>query len=79
MDRKTHNIDAKEKILGRLAVEVAVLLRGKNKPDFAANKDMGDFVVIKNIKDIKVSGKKFEKKIYYHYSGYPGGLKKSPF
>jgi len=79
MERKTHTIDATNKILGRLATEIAVLLRGKNKTDFAPNKDIGDFVVVKNIKEIKVYGKKFEKKIYYHHTGYLGGLKETPF
>lgn len=78
IQRNTHTIDATERILGRLATEIAVLLRGKHKPDFYPNKDMGDFVVVKNINKIKVTGKKFDKKIYYHYTGYLGGLKKSP-
>jgi len=79
MERKTHTIDAANKVLGRLATEIAILLRGKNKIDFAPNKDIGDFVVVKNIKKIKVTGKKFEKKIYYHHTGYLGGLKETPF
>ncbi len=79
VERKTHTIDAANKVLGRLATEIAILLRGKNKTDFAPNKDIGDFVVIKNIKKIKVTGKKFEKKIYYHHTGYLGGLKETPF
>ncbi len=79
MERKTHTIDAANKILGRLAAEIAILLRGKNKADFALNKDIGDFVVVKNIKKIKITGKKFEKKIYYHHTGYLGGLKETPF
>ena len=79
MERKTHTIDASNKVLGRLATEIAILLRGKNKPDFVLNKDMGDFIVIKNINKIKLTGKKKEKKIYYHHSGYLGGLKEIPF
>jgi len=79
MERETHTIDATNKILGRLATEIAVLLRGKNRSDFAPNKDIGDFVVVKNVNKIKVTGKKFEKKIYYHHSGYLGGLKETPF
>lgn len=79
MECKTYTIDATNKVLGRLATEIAVLLRGKNKTDFMPNKDMGDFVVIRNIKKIRVTGKKFEKKIYYHHSGYLGGLKETPF
>lgn len=77
--RETHTIDASNKILGRLAVEIAILLRGKSKPDFAPNKDIGDFVIIKNADKITVTGKKFDNKIYYHHSGYLGGLKEIPF
>lgn len=79
MERKTHTIDAANKILGRLATEIAILLRGKHKPNFVPNKDMGDFVVVKNIEKVKVTGKKFDQKVYYHHSGYPGGLKITPF
>ena len=78
MERETYTIDAKNKILGRLATEIAVLLRGKNKPDFVPYKDMGDFVVVKNTDNIKVTGKKLEQKIYYRHTGYLGGLKKTP-
>ena len=66
MKRETHTIDATGKVLGRLASEIAVLLRGKNKPDFLPSRDMGDFVVVKNVAKIKITGKKFDKKIYYH-------------
>ena len=75
MERQTHTIDAAGKILGRLATEIAVLLRGKHKPDFWPNQDRGDFVVIKNVAQIKVTGKKMEQKKYYRHSGYPGALK----
>ncbi len=78
MERQTHIIDATNKPLGRLAVEITVLLRGKHRPDFMPNKDAGDFVVIKNIEKIKFTGKKFDKKIYYHHTGYLGGLKETP-
>lgn len=78
MERKTHTIDAAGRVLGRLATEIVVLLRGKNKPDFASNKDIGDFVVVKNIDKIKITGKKFDNKIYYHHTGYLGGLKRVP-
>ncbi len=79
MERKTHTIDVSNKVLGRLATEIAVLLRGKQRPDFVPNQDMGDFVVVKNINEIKLTGKKNEKKIYYHHTGYLGGLKEVPF
>jgi len=75
MERKNHTIDASGKILGRLATEVAILLRGKQKPDFAPNKEIGDFVIVKNVDKIRFSGKKMEQKKYYHHSGYLGGLK----
>lgn len=78
MERKTHTIDATGKVLGRLATEIALLLRGKNKPDFAPNKDTGDFVKVKNAGNIKFSGKKIEQKKYFRHSGYLGGLKHDP-
>ena len=74
MQRKTHTIDATGKILGRLAAEIAVLLRGKNKPDFLPYKDAGDIVIVKNVKNIKISGQKIEQKKYYRHSGYPKGF-----
>ena len=78
MKRETHTIDATDKVLGRLATEIAVLLHGKSKPDFAPNKDIGDFVEVKNIKKLKITGKKMEQKVYYRHSGYMGGLKETP-
>jgi len=77
MQRDTHNLDATDQPLGRLASQVAVLLRGKHKPEFEPNKDAGDIVVIDNIKKIKFTGDKLNQKMYYHYSGYPGGLKEA--
>lgn len=74
--RENHIIDATDKVLGKLATEVAVLLRGKNKPTFAPHKDIGDFVTVKNADKMKFTGKKFNKKIYYHHTLYMGGLKK---
>ncbi|MBU3942475.1 50S ribosomal protein L13 [Patescibacteria group bacterium] len=78
-NRKIHTIDAANKILGRLAVEIALLLRGKDKPDFMSNKDDGDIVIVKNADKIIVTGKKMDDKIYYHHSGFMGGLKEIPF
>lgn len=75
MERQTHTIDANGKILGRLAAEIAVLLRGKNKSDFAPYKDMGDLVIVKNSEKIVISGDKMEQKKYYRHSGYPKGFK----
>jgi len=73
--REWHLLDAKEKILGRFATEIAKLLMGKNKPYFVPHLDCGDNVVVINAKDIKVTGKKEKQKQYTSYSGYPGGLK----
>lgn len=70
-----HLIDAKDKILGRLASEAAMLLRGKNKSYFTPHLDTGDYVVVINAKNVVLSGKKESQKKYYKHSGYPGGLK----
>jgi len=74
--RKVITVDAENRPLGRLAVEVAVLLRGKNKPSFVPYKDMGDTVLVKNIDKIKFTGNKLENKNYFHFTGYLGNLKK---
>lgn len=76
--KKWYLIDAKDRILGKAAEEAAVLLRGKNKADFAYNQDLGDFVVVINAEKISVSGKKASQKIYRRHSGYLGGLKEIP-
>jgi large subunit ribosomal protein L13 len=78
MKIKTYIIDATGKVLGRLASQIAILLMGKNKPNYDPSKDMGDFVVVKNVEKIKISGKKLEKEKYYRHSGYLGGLKEIP-
>jgi large subunit ribosomal protein L13 len=75
MERKIHTIDAKGKTLGRLAVQISFLLRGKHKRDFDPSKDMGDIVVVKNVDKLTFTGKKMEKKKYRWHSGFPGGLK----
>lgn len=75
--RNTITVDADNKSLGRLAVEVAVLLRGKNKPDFVPYKDMGDTVVVKNIDKMRFTGNKLENKNYFHFTGYLGNLKQA--
>lgn len=75
--RKVYTIDASDKSLGRLAVQIAVLLRGKNKPDFAPHKDIGDEVIVKNVSQIKFTGRKVKQKKYYRHSGYLGGLKET--
>lgn len=77
INRKTIVVDAENKSLGRLAVEVAVLLRGKNKPNFVPYMDMGDTVVVKNIDKMKFTGNKIEQKNYFHFTGYLGNMKKA--
>ncbi len=77
MKRIKHTIDATGKAPGRLASEIAILLRGKNKPEYVPNKDLGDAVVVTNVDSMKITGKKINDKIYYHYSGYQGGLKET--
>jgi len=78
MERKTHTIDATGKVLGRLASQIAILLRGKQKPNFDPSRDMGDFVIVRNVEKLKITGKKLEQKKYFRHSGYLGGLKEIP-
>lgn len=73
--REWHHIDVKDQTLGRVASEIAQLLMGKSKPYFVRNLDCGDYVVVTNAKEIKVTGKKETEKVYYRHSMYPGGLK----
>ena len=75
--RENHIIDAEGKVLGRLSTQIAVLLRGKHKPTFAPHKDIGDFVIIKNVEKLKFTGKKLVQKDYRYHTLYPGGLKKT--
>ena len=75
INRQWHVIDATDKILGRLATEVARLLMGKGKPMFCRHLDTGDYVVIVNAEKIRVSSNKLKQKLYYRHSGYPGGFK----
>ena len=77
--REWHLINAQDQILGRMAVEIAALLMGKNKPSFVPYLDSGDYVVVINAVKVKVSGRKAENKLYYRHSGYPGGFKKVTF
>lgn len=72
-------VDADGQVLGRLAVEVARVLRGKHKPVFAPHMDMGDYVVIVNAGKVRLTGNKGEDKMYYRHSGYPGGFKAKPY
>ena len=68
-------IDAKDAVVGRLATFIAMRLRGKHRPDYTANVDCGDHVVVINADQVKFTGRKLEKKIYYHHTGFPGGIK----
>ena len=77
IDRKWYVVDAEGMTLGRLASEVAKVLRGKNKPIFTPHMDTGDYVIIVNAEKIKVTGKKLDQKIYYHHSDYVGGMKQT--
>ena len=79
VERKWYVIDAEGKTLGRLATVCANLLRGKTKPNYTPNVDTGDFVIVINADKIQVSGKKETDKIYYHHTGFPGGLKSIAF
>ncbi len=75
IERKLHKIDASNKSVGRLATEIATILRGKNKPEFEPHLDCGDIVEVSGVDKLKFTGKKLEQKKYFRYSGYPGGLK----
>jgi len=77
--RAWHVIDAEDVVLGRLATEVATLLRGKHKPTYAPHVDTGDFVIIVNAEKVALTGNKREQKFAYRHSGYPGGLRKRSF
>ena len=77
IDRKWYVVDATDMTLGRLASEVAKVLRGKNKPIFTPHMDCGDFVIVINAEKIKVTGKKLDQKIYHHHSDYVGGMKEA--
>jgi large subunit ribosomal protein L13 len=76
IERKYHLFEAEKYILGRLATQIATILRGKNKVDFMPNIDGGDFVVVINSDKLQVKGEKLENKVYHHFSGYPGGMTK---
>ena len=73
--RESHTIDATGQALGRLATQISTLLQGKNKATYLRHVDSGDLVVVTNASKVKFSGNKLDSKLFYHYSGYPGGLK----
>jgi large subunit ribosomal protein L13 len=72
-------VDASDKTLGRLSTNIAKILMGKNKPEYTAHNDVGDYVVVINAEKIKVTGNKNEQKMYYRHTGYPGGIKSQNF
>ncbi len=75
IERKWYVVDARDAVLGRLAVKIAVYLRGKNKPVFTPNVDTGDFIIVVNAEKVRLTGKKMTDKVYYHHTGYIGGIK----
>lgn len=75
VERNWYIVDASDKVLGRLASRIATYLRGKHKPQFTPNVDTGDFIVVVNAEKIRLTGNKLEQKVYYHHTGYPGGIK----
>ena len=77
IERKWYVVDASEYTLGRLASEVAKVLRGKNKPEFTPHVDTGDYVIVVNADKIQVTGKKMDQKVYYNHSDYVGGMKET--
>lgn len=79
VQRKWLVIDASNQVLGRLATQIATLLRGKHKPTYTPSIDGGDFVIVVNVEKIKILGRKAEQKIYYRHTGYPGGIKATPY
>lgn len=79
VERKWYVIDAQDVVLGKLAVEVAKLLTGKNKPEYAPHQELGDYVVVVNADKVRVTGRKSSQKMYHRHTGYPGALKSVPF
>ena len=76
--RDWHVVDATDKVLGRMASRIAMILQGKTKPTYTPHVDTGDFVVVTNAEKIKLTGNKMNEKVYYSHSGYPGGFKEIP-
>ena len=75
IERKWYVVDASDKVLGRLASEIAIRLRGKHKPNYSTFTDTGDFVIVVNADKVRLTGNKWDDKIYYRHTGYMGGLK----
>jgi len=78
VERDWHVVDATDKVLGRMASRIAMILQGKTKPTYTPHVDTGDFVVVTNAEKIKLTGNKMNEKVYYSHSGYPGGFKEIP-
>jgi len=72
-------VDAQDKVLGKMATQIAMRLRGKHRPEYTPHVDTGDFVVVVNVAKLRVTGRKAERKVYYRHSGYPGGIKQDTF
>lgn len=79
IERRWYVVDAKDQVLGRLASSIATILRGKHKPTYSPHLDVGDFVIVVNAKDIRLTGKKASQKTYFRHSGYMGGGREIPF
>ena len=79
IERRWYVVDAKDQVLGRLASSIATILRGKHKPTYSPHLDVGDFVIVVNAKDVRLTGKKASQKTYFRHSGYIGGDRQIPF
>ena len=79
IERRWYVVDAKDQVLGRLASSIATILRGKHKPTYSPHLDVGDFVIVVNAKDVRLTGKKTSQKTYFRHSGYIGGDRQIPF
>jgi large subunit ribosomal protein L13 len=79
IERQWYVIDAADQVLGRLASQVALMLRGKHKPTFTPHIDSGDYIIVVNADKIRLTGKKLDQKLYRHHTGYPGGLKEKTY
>ena len=77
--RDWYVVDASDKVLGRLATEIARRLRGKHKAEYGPDVDVGDYIVVTNVEKVAVTGRKFKEKMYYHHTGHPGGIKSISF
>ena len=79
VERQWYVIDAENQVLGRLASQIAAMLRGKHKPTFTPHVDTGDYIIVVNAEKVVLTGKKLDQKMYRHHTGYPGGLKETTY